>query len=318
VFNRFGRPVPGRGAGEWELVVKQLEPSFPDKNRFVNGEMCEVLVALEVPSTAAKAMKLLSEAPTQEEQLEYVRALRVLKSGWTPDLRKAYFTWFIKAANYRGGSSFQGFNRLIKADAVATLSPAETTALKEIINANPATVKLTEEAPRPFVKAWRIDDLAKPIETGLKSDRDYDRGRKLFAVGKCFGCHRYDNEGGSNGPDLTVVAGRFSSRDLLEKILDPNKAISDQYAAVEIRTNDERIVIGRIVNLNNDQVMVNTDMLNPGSTVNVDRKNIASMKTSKISMMPTGLMDTFKDDEILDLMAYILSRGDRNNGMFKR
>jgi putative heme-binding domain-containing protein len=101
-------------------------------------------------------------------------------------------------------------------------------------------------------------------------------------------------------------------------VLDPSKSISDQYAAVEIRTNDDRIVIGRIVDLNNDQVMVNTDMLNPGSTVTVDRKNIESMKNSKISMMPSGLLDTFKEDEILDLMAYILSRADRNNAMFKK
>jgi putative heme-binding domain-containing protein len=201
---------------------------------------------------------------------------------------------------------------------VASLPAAEKTALASIINANPATVKLPEEAPRPFVKAWKVEDLTKALDTGLKSGRDFDRGRKLFAAGKCFACHRFDNEGGSNGPDLSGAAGRFSPRDLLESILEPSKEISDQYAAVEIRTLDERVVIGRIVNLNNDQVMVNTDMMNPGSTVGVDRKNIESMKTSKISMMPAGLVDTFKEDEVLDLMAYLLSRGDRNNAMFKK
>ncbi|HVL14539.1 MAG TPA: heme-binding protein, partial [Gemmata sp.] len=97
-----------------------------------------------------------------------------------------------------------------------------------------------------------------------------------------------------------------------------SKEVSDQYQAVEIRTEDERIVIGRIVNLNNDNVMVNTDMFNPGSTVNVNRNNIASMKPSKISMMPSGLLDTFQEVEVLDLMAYMLSRGDRNNAMFKK
>ena len=33
---------------------------------------------------------------------------------------------------------------------------------------------------------------------------------------------------------------------------------------------------------------------------------------SKVSMMPKGLLDTFKEDEILDLVAYLMSRGDRN------
>ena len=64
--------------------------------------------------------------------------------------------------------------------------------------------------------------------------------------------------------------------------------------------------------------MVNTDMLNPGGTVRVDRKLIESMKPSKLSMMPTGLLDTFKEDEVLDLMAYMFSRGDRKHSMFKK
>ena len=140
----------------------------------------------------------------------------------------------------------------------------------------------------------------------------------MFASAKCFGCHRFDNEGGAYGPDLSGSAGRFSPRDLLESIVEPSKEISDQYAAVEIRTADDRIVVGRIVNLNADQVMVNTNMLDPGSTVSVNRNNVESMKPSKVSMMPAGLLDTFKEDEILDLMAYLLSRGDKNHAMLKK
>ena len=33
-------------------------------------------------------------------------------------------------------------------------------------------------------------------------------------------------------------------------------------------------------------------------------------------MMPVGLLDTLKEDELLDLMAYLLSRGDRKHAMF--
>jgi putative heme-binding domain-containing protein len=314
LFHRFGMPR----ADQRESLLARLNPLYPDADRAVNGLFCELMVFLAAPDVAAKTMKLLREAPTQEEQLEYVRSLRVLRDTWTPELRKEYFTWFLRAANYRGGASFRGFLRLIKADAVATLSDAEKAALKSVIEVDPATVKLPEEAPRPFVKAYRMDDLAPLLEAGLKGGRDFDRGRKVFAAAKCFACHRYDNEGGAYGPDLTGVPGRFSPRDLLESILDPSKEISDQYAAVEIRTADDRVVVGRIVNLNNNNVSVNTNMLDPGSTVNVNRANIESMKPSRISMMPAGLLDTFKEDEILDLMAYLLSRGDRNSPMFKK
>jgi len=314
LFNRFGKP---EGA-EMLAVLAKLRPAFPDKNRFVNGELLQVLVYLAAPETAEKAMKLLRDAPTQEEQMESARSLRMLKTGWTPELRKEYFTWFVKAASYRGGASFAGFLRLIKADAVKTLTPEELAALKPILDAQPGAVSLPEEEPRPFVKAYKLDDLAPALEKGLKGGRDFDRGRKLFATAKCFGCHRFDNEGGSHGPDLSGIAGRFSPRDLLESVVDPNKEISDQYAAVEIRTLDGRIVVGRIVNLNDNEVMVNTNMLDPGSATKVDRTNVETMKPSKVSMMPAGLLDTFKEDEVLDLMAYMLSRGDRKHAMFKK
>jgi hypothetical protein len=49
----------------------------------------------------------------------------------------------------------------------------------------------------------------------------------------------------------------------------------------------------------------------------VSRKNVEEMKTSKISMMPTGLLDGFKEDEIVDLVAYLMSRGDRKHKMFQ-
>lgn len=314
LFNRFGKPT----AADAQATIAKFDPLFPDANRYVNGELCQVLIYLEAPSAAAKTMKLLKDAPTQEEQLEYVRALRVLRTGWTPELRQEYFTWFLKAGSYKGGNSFQNFLKLMKADTVATLTPQELAALKPIIDANPATAKLPEEAPRPFVKAWTIAELAPKLDAGLKGGRDFEKGRRAFAASKCFSCHRYDNEGGSYGPDLTGVSGRFSAPDLLESIIDPNKEISDQYAAVEIRTLDGRIVVGRIVNLNGDNVNVNPNMLDPSTVIGVNRNNIESMKASKLSMMPAGLLDTFKEDEILDLMAYILSRGDRTHAMFKK
>jgi putative heme-binding domain-containing protein len=313
LFNRFGPPT----AQEREAYLQKYRPLFPTGDRYVDGELLQVLVYLQDETVAPKAMKLLAQAPTQEEQLEYVRALRMLRAGWTPELRRQYFLWFVKAANYKGGASFANFLKMIKADAVATLSPTEQQALADILQANPATLKLPEEAPRPFVKAWTMEDLAPLLDPGLQRGRNFDRGRRIFATAKCFACHRFDNEGGSVGPDLTGVAGRFSPRDLLESILEPSKEISDQYQAVEILTKDERVVVGRIVNLNNDVVMVNTDMLNPASTVSINRNNIESMKPSKISMMPAGLLDTYKPEEILDLLAYMLSRGDRQHPMFR-
>jgi hypothetical protein len=50
--------------------------------------------------------------------------------------------------------------------------------------------------------------------------------------------------------------------------------------------------------------------------VDVSASKVESIERSKVSMMPKGLLDTFKEDEILDLMAYLLSGGDRRQRVF--
>jgi hypothetical protein len=65
-------------------------------------------------------------------------------------------------------------------------------------------------------------------------------------------------------------------------------------------------------------MIVMPNMLDPNGLVNVNATKVDSIEKSKVSMMPTGLLDTFKEDEILDLFAYLLSRGDRNHKMFQK
>jgi putative heme-binding domain-containing protein len=312
-FNRLGTPSPGLK----KRITDRLNAAYPAKSREQNAELCQLLVYLEAPEVVAKTLKLLREAPTQEEQLEYGRALRVLKTGWTLPQRKEYFSWFLRAAHFKGGASIGGFLRIMKHDSVATLTAPEKTELQPILDARPPEKAPIVGKPRAFVKNWKLDEVVSIVEAKLKSKRDFDRGRRLFGEASCFACHRYDNEGGATGPDLTGVSGRFSVRDLLESIVDPSKTISDQYAAVEITTTDGKVVIGRIVNLAGDAIKVNTNMLDPNAQTSVNRKKVESIVPSKLSMMPNGLLDTLKEDEIADLMAFLLSRGDRNHKMFR-
>jgi putative heme-binding domain-containing protein len=224
----------------------------------------------------------------------------------------------VKAQGYRGGASFSLFVQHVKEDAVAKLSTEQKSALKTVLAAKPAgPVTPIAAEPRPFVKDWKLPELVRLVEDGL-TDRDFDRGRKMFAAANCFACHRFDNQGGAIGPDLTVLSGRFAPREVLESIVDPSKVVSDQYQAVTIFTIDGKVVTGRIVNLAGDSLRINTNMLDPNALTNVDRKQIEEMVPSKTSMMPQGLLNTLSEGEVLDLMAYLLSRGDRNHPMFKR
>lgn len=314
VFSRGGAP-----AEAWqERVGKRLDTLYPHSVREVNAELSRLIAYLEVPGGVGKTLALLAKAPTQEEQIDYVMSLRIVKTGWTIQQREEYLNWFHKAANYRGHNSFNKFMVNIRAEGIKSMSDAERTALRTAIDnvPQPASPKFTSKE-RPFVKKWGIDELVPDIEKGL-SGRDFDRGRNLFGETKCFACHRFNNEGGGTGPDLTQVIGRFGPRDLLESIIDPNKVISDQYAAIDVMTTDGRRLSGRIVNLSGDTISINTDMLDPNKNVGVNRNLIDTIGPSKISMMPAGLIDTLTRDEILDLVAYLYSRGDRSAKMFRK
>jgi putative heme-binding domain-containing protein len=313
VLYRLGTPdEPTRAR-----LIARLDPLCPAKGREHNVMLVEMLCWLQAPSAATKGVALLSQARTQEEQIDFARSLRFLTAGWTTDTRRAYMEWFIKGLSYKGGANFAQFMQELKNDAVARLPEADRKALDDIINAPiPAQVNPIAVKPRPVVKEWKMDELTVLLDSKLKQ-RDFDKGREMFAAANCFGCHRFSDEGGATGPDLTILAGRFSRRDILESVLEPSKTISDQYAAVQVVTQDGRTVVGRIVNLAGDVVQINTNMLDPNALASIDRKQIEEMLPSKISMMPVGLLNTLKEDEILDLMAFLLSRGDRNSPFFK-
>lgn len=314
IFTRMGSPTENQRA----KIAKKFDNLFPSRDRFLDAELCKLLVFLQSPPTATKAIALLERAPTQEEQIEYALSLRHLKAGWTPDLRARYFKWFNRASSYRGGAAFRKFVNFIRKEALDNVPENDKEAIESLLkNTSPPISPLAALGNRSFVKEWTLDELTSIISSGLQN-RNFNRGRKLFGEVACFACHRFANEGGSLGPDLTGVAGRFSPNDLLESILNPSKEISDQYASIEISTNEGERITGRIMNLSGNTLMINVNMFDPNQIERVDRTKVESIETSKISMMPEGLLNMLDENEVLDLTAFLLSRGDADHAMFQK
>ncbi len=311
VFTRMGAPD--------DVTRQRLASRFmvhlPSKSPELNVELLQLLVYGQAP-VAEKGIALLKGAPSQEEQMSLAKSLRHLKEGWTRELRSDFFKWFTRAAGYKGGPSFSLFIENMKKTALANTPEDDKKALAEIINAKPATTPQFTFEAREFVKNWAVGDLDPVINVGLEGNRDFENGRKMFGAGSCYVCHRFNQQGGAIGPDLTSVAGKFSPRDLLESIVEPNKEISDQYGSMIFTMNDGSVVTGRIMNLSGDSITVNTNMMDPSATTSVDRKKLKKMEDGKVSMMPPGLINTMSETDILDLLAYLLSAGKADDPMF--
>ncbi len=297
----------------------KLEARFPADTPEMNWLLCETLAYLQSESVAEKAMKLIADASTQEEQIEYARSLRMLKKGWAMSARKAYLEWFNKAANFRGGASFKQFIAFIRTDALANLTEAEKTALDDVINKPVEERSVIETFGDIFegrtARDWKLADLAPAIETGMKN-RNFENGRRMFGAAACVACHRFNNQGGMTGPDLTGAGGRYSAYDLLDQILNPSKEINEQFVPMILTKVNGDTVVGTVVNLKGDSVIINTDPSIPNQLTAVDRKEVKSIEPSKISPMPPQLLSSMTEPEILDLLAYVLSAGNRNNEMF--
>ena len=78
------------------------------------------------------------------------------------------------------------------------------------------------------------------------------------------------------------------------------------------------ILTGVVVNLSGDRVTLNTDMFDPNQRVNVNRPDVASIEPSTVSPMPPGLLNMMQKEEIMDLVAYVLSGGDTKHEAFRK
>lgn len=291
-------------------VREKFSALFPAETEVMNRELSRLLIAVEDSTVAAKTMQLLETAVTQEEQIHYVLSLRSLKAGWTPELRDQYFEWFVDAGKFKGGNSFTRFLQNIRKEAAKILPPEETTRLAKLI-AKPIEQKDPGKdlAAREVVQEWTMEDLM-PISDDDLVGRDLANGKKMFVIGQCYKCHRIERQGGIVGPDLTAAGRRFSPHDLLETIIDPSKAVSDQYQATKFQLESGDTVVGRIANIRPDAYMVQTNMLDPGNFTQIKVDEISGQKPSTESMMPTGLLNTMTRDDIIDLMGYMRSVGE--------
>ncbi|WP_113962147.1 c-type cytochrome [Roseimicrobium gellanilyticum] len=343
VFTRLGKPTPDKCAD----LAEKLDSVYPVKNNAANLELAQLLIFLESKRVVAKTLGLMATAKDDSEalasdallarntgyaraadevhrsqpnrqQISYMFALRNATAGWTKESRETYFSWFPRARQWKGGNSFKGFIENTRQEALANFAPEEERAALDALSAKNDAVQVANfVAPKGPGRAYTIDEVLKLAEGGLKN-RNFENGKAMFTSTLCLTCHRFGGDGGSIGPDVTGAGSRYTLRDLMENIIEPSKVISDQYDSHQIEKKDGSLVIGRIVAEENGDLMVMMNPFAPTSLTKVAADEVKSKKTQPVSMMPPGLINTLNQDELLDLIAYILSAGNPQDARFTK
>lgn len=324
-------------------VIAALEPFYPAQNEALDTELCRLLSYLDAPNIVRKTIALMKVTQTKtlaydkamlarheygapilaamtktpnSQNIHYAYSIRRVQSGWTLDDRKFYFSWLHDTLQKSGGQSFAGYIRAIRADAIEHLAAQDAAAVAWLLGEVAAVDPNTLPFPKGPPGGWTTDSAAALFQTELAA-RDYENGKQMFAAGRCVACHRFRGSGGFSGPDLGSVAKRYSIRDILVAICEPSQSISEQYQASKVSLQGGRVLYGRVIYRNDTEIAIATNAYDFGDLTKVPIGDVDSVEPSQVSMMPPATIALMNKDEVIDLLAYLISGGDPKHRVFQ-
>lgn len=158
---------------------------------------------------------------------------------------------------------------------------------------------------RRFVKKWQHHWFGDAPDRLGK--RNLERGRTVFEQATCTRCHNLGPGEKKLGPDLSDVTKRFRGAKLLTQIVKPSAEIHKEFRTQMILGDDGKLRTGLVIRETDHEIHFIPNLLKPEKIEVMAKSSIEERKTADISTMPAGLLDTFGQEEIFDLLAYIQS-----------
>ncbi|MFT5327287.1 MAG: putative membrane-bound dehydrogenase-like protein [Planctomycetaceae bacterium] len=156
------------------------------------------------------------------------------------------------------------------------------------------------------VKIQKSEELARLLKLTTPeylSHGDAGAGRLVFQK-TCVKCHRLFGEGGTIAPDLTG-SGRKKADYVLSNLIDPSAQIDPAYRLTTLVTEDGRLFSGFVVRQTDSDVVFRTQ----DARIRLSMKDVETIRTSNISMMPEGMLRSFTDEQVRDLLVYLAGSG---------
>ncbi len=219
--------------------------------------------------------------------------------------------------------SFPGHHLLMRGTMYVTNN------LKEFLVKNPKPVTKTTE--------WKLSDLEGDLKR-VEQQRNFFQGQQLFTTLACAQCHKmtgadaipaavhnHASAGHAHapsltvGPDLTdaVKKHKGSAQAMLQEILEPSRNIDPKYRKFMFEMDSGKYVSGNIVTEDDHSVTVQTGPTADQQQI-VAKDSIEGSRPSPVSIMPSGILNTLDNEQILDLLAYLLATGKADHPAFQQ
>jgi cytochrome c oxidase cbb3-type subunit III len=154
------------------------------------------------------------------------------------------------------------------------------------------------------------------VQAPAKSIGNATHGKDLFyGDANCSSCHMVEGKGGRLGPDLTAVGTARTVESLIESVRSPSqrlawgltestKEFAQEYETVTVVTLEGQEVKG--VTLNEDQFSL--QMMDTTERIHLfEKAELRSIQKSRKSLMPSFDPTTLNDQDLNDIVAYLLS-----------
>ena len=330
---RLDPPTPSLKSS-WQSWLRDVYPSPTSE---LNQELAQLAAHFKVTEAIESSLQLIASTKHEETQLHYIFTLRNQLADANLDQLRRYFGWFNRDRNraqhppemilwfseanrsYSYGASYEKFLMRIKEEALAHTRPELVPRMSDILEGG--LTQRTDQAPNPILERatftpWTWETLESQLDQ-VTQGRSFTQGQLAYEAAQCGACHRFGDEGGAVGPDLTAIGSRFTPKDVLDAILHPSKVLSDQYAYETLTLTDEETLTGRIMGENDQSIQLRQ---NPYSAqvISIEKVRLAKRETSSVSPMPEGLIDVLSREEVFDLLAYLNAGGNRQDPAFSK
>ena len=162
-----------------------------------------------------------------------------------------------------------------------------------------------------YLRSIQVQAPAKPVGNAA-------HGKELFyGDANCASCHMVEGNGGRLGPDLSTVGTARTVDSLVESVrtpskrlawglTEPTKEFAQEYQTVTVVTPDGHEIKG--VTLNEDQFSL--QMMDTAEHIHLFEKDkLLSIQKSRDSLMPVYNSTMLSDQDLDDIVAYLLSVG---------
>ncbi len=301
---------------EKDFILLQEKYMLPDYNQrlvqmIAAGQQTREAgnILFKSPEGIALAKKIINDTQQENTALKILGAIRWTGSKATLDMLNETMFHSPNASLRKEATRFMGGSSAGEDLILAYLKQGKIS--KDLI---PVAVEGVSKAWRRSVRTEAAQYLGTtnnntnkkklpPVSELITLTGNPKKGAVIFA-NNCSVCHQVNGEGMDFGPKLSEIGSKLPKEGQYLAILHPDAGISFGYEGWELKMKDGSVLNGIIGSKTETDIVLKM----PGGLVqHIKTSQVKSMKMQTNSMMPTGLAEGMSQEELVDLVEFLMT-----------